>query len=85
MLAELYEGHFCFIQTENGRVVEVHNEEGSHPEGLNLKKTIAAAFQANFNRKEISEQNPEANFQNQEDYIVYEEQDPQSRHTAHYR
>ena len=45
---------------ENGRIVEVYNEEGSHPEGLNLKKTIAAAFQANFNQEEDEEQDPQS-------------------------
>ena len=94
MLAELFDGQFCFAQTENGRIVEVYNEEGSNPEGLNLKKTIAAAFQANFNPEEDEEQDTQADQEvyeeqdaqtDQEEYTVYEEQDPQSLHAAHYR
>ena len=49
------------MQTEDGHVMEVYHEEGSHPEGLNLKKTIAAAFQANFrNQEEEEEQDPQS-------------------------
>ena len=72
---KLFDGQFCFVQTENGRIVEVHSEEGSHPEGLNLKKTIAAAFQAHFHPEEDEEQDTQAD---QEEYAVYEEQDAQT-------
>ena len=42
-------------------MVEVYHEEDSHPEGLNLKKTIAAAFQANFQKQERDdEQDPQS-------------------------
>ena len=42
-------------------MVEVYHEEDSHPEGLNLKKTIAAAFQANFLKQEQDdEQDPQS-------------------------
>ena len=61
MMADLFRGQFCFVQTEDGRVVEVYHDEDSHPEGLNLKKTIAAAFQANFrNQEEDEEQDPQS-------------------------
>ena len=60
-MGKLLAGQFCFVQTEDGHVVEVYHEEGSHPEGLNLKKTIAAAFQANFhNQEEDEEQDPQS-------------------------
>ena len=75
MSTKLFDGQFCFVQTENGRIVEVHSEEGSHPEGLNLKKTIAAAFQAHFHPEEDEEQDTQAD---QEEYAVYEEQDAQT-------
>ena len=49
------------MQTENGRVVEISYEEGSHPEGVNIKKSIAAAFQANFqNQEEEEEEDPQS-------------------------
>ena len=61
LITELFGGQFCFVQTEDGHVVAVYYEEGSHPEGINLKKTIAAAFQANFrNQEEEEEQDPQS-------------------------
>jgi len=36
------------VQTEDGKIVEVYHESSSHPAGVNIKKSIAAAFQANF-------------------------------------
>ena len=58
---QLYSGQFCFIQVENGRVVEISYENDSHPEGVNLKKSIAAAFQANFqNQEEEEEEDPQS-------------------------
>ena len=53
---EVYSGQFCFVQAENGRVVEISYEKDSHPEGVNLKKSIAAAFQANLNNQEEEEE-----------------------------
>ena len=61
MINQLYSGQFCFIQVENGRVVEISYEEDSHPKGVNLKKSIAAAFQANFqNQEEEEEEDPQS-------------------------
>ena len=61
LIGKLIAGRFYFVQTEDGHVVEVYYEEGSHPEGLNIKKTIAAAFQANFhNQEEDEEQDPQS-------------------------
>ena len=57
----LFSGQFCFVQVENGRVVEIFYEKDSHPEGVNLKKSIAAAFQANFqNQGEEEEEDPQS-------------------------
>ena len=36
------------MQAEDGKVVEVYHERSVHPTGVNIKKSIAAAFQANF-------------------------------------
>ena len=46
----------CFVQAENGRVLEISYEQSSHLEGVNLKKSIAAAFQANFQKQEEEEE-----------------------------
>ena len=60
-MTNISSGHFCFVQAENGRVVEISYEEGSDPEGVNLKKSIAAAFQANFqNQEEEEEEDPQS-------------------------
>ena len=61
LITKLFSGHFCFVQAENGRVVEISYEEDSHPEGVHLKKSIAAAFQANFqNQEEEEEEDPQS-------------------------
>lgn len=39
---------FCFVQTEDGKVVATEYPAGDWPDAVNLKKSIAAAFQANF-------------------------------------
>jgi len=60
-MTKLFSGQFCFVQAENGRVVEIFYEEDSNPEGVNLKKSIAAAFQANFqNQAEEEEEDPQS-------------------------
>ena len=41
-------GWFCFVQTSEGKVVSVFHGKNDDIEGINLKKSIAAAFQANF-------------------------------------
>ena len=56
----LFSGQFCFVQVVNGCVVEISYEEGSHPEGVNLKKSIAAAFQANFQNQEEQKEDPQS-------------------------
>ena len=60
-MTKLFSGQFCFVQAKNGRVVEIFYEEGSHSEGVNIKKSIAAAFQANFqNQEEEEEEDPQS-------------------------
>ena len=39
---------FCFVQTEDGKVVAVQHPRQENAEVVNFKKNIAAAFQANF-------------------------------------
>ena len=61
LMTNLSSGQFCFVQAENGRVVEIFYEQSSNPDGVNLKKSIAAAFQANFkNQEEEEEEDPQS-------------------------
>ena len=48
MLSELLSGWFCFVQTADGKVVAVQHASDDGESAVNLKKSIAAAFQANF-------------------------------------
>ena len=41
-------GWFCFVQTAEGKVVSVFHSRNENLEAVNFKKSIAAAFQANF-------------------------------------
>ena len=44
----LLSGPFCFVQTSDGKIVSVHYGPDEKPAIVNLKKAVAAAFQANF-------------------------------------
>ena len=48
MLSELLSGWFCFVQTADGKVVAVQHASDDGESAVNLKKSIAASFQANF-------------------------------------
>ena len=39
---------FCFVQTEDGKVVAVHHSSTESQNIVDFKRAIAAAFQANF-------------------------------------
>ena len=41
-------GWFCFVQTEDGKIVAVQHNTNESDIAVNIKKSIAAAFQANF-------------------------------------
>ncbi len=41
-------GWFCFVQTSNGKIPAVYHSARDSEEAVNLKKSIAAGFQANF-------------------------------------
>ena len=47
---------FCFVQTEDGKVVKAYYPREELPEIVNFKKSIAAAFQANFKGTEEEEE-----------------------------
>lgn len=58
-LEDELKGEFCYIQTHNGKIVSVHFSPTENQQGLNIKKGIATAFQANFdNAKETEESDP---------------------------
>ena len=61
MLANLLDGWFYFVQTEDGKVLAVYHATGEKDFAINLKKSIAAAFQANFKgSKEEKEIDPQS-------------------------
>ena len=48
MVDQLLSQWFCFIQTDDGKVVAVQHGSDEKQSAIDLKKSIAAAFQANF-------------------------------------
>lgn len=44
----LFMKDFCFVQAEDGRIVDVMYPIGENIQVVNIKKSIASAFQANF-------------------------------------
>lgn len=55
-------GWFCFVQTDDGKVVAVHHASTELDDAINFKKSIAAAFQANFKGTEQEEEaDPQSN------------------------
>ena len=53
---QLLSGWFCFVQTSDGKIVAVHHASNESSDALNFKKSIAAAFQANFKGTEQEEE-----------------------------
>ena len=53
---KLLSGLFCFVQTEEGKIVAVHHSMEDHPSAVNIKKGIASAFQANFKQTDTEEE-----------------------------
>ena len=58
-------------------MVAVYHGRRDDPMGINLKRGIAAAFQASFSTKEENKEEEEA--------VEEEEEDLLSKHIAHYR
>ena len=63
------DGELCYIQTSDGKIVSIHYGMADNCEGINVKKSIAGTFQANFDS-------------NNKDVV---ETDASSIHTSHYR
>jgi len=61
-------GEFCYVQTSDGMIVSVHYGNTENEEAINIKRSIASAFQGNFesNKGDV------------------EEADASSVHTSHY-
>ena len=53
---KLLAGWFCFVQTVEGKVATVSYASTDDLQAVNLKKSIAAAFQANFKGTEEEEE-----------------------------
>ena len=52
-------GEFCYVQTQNGKIVSIHYSSTKNEEGINVKKGITGVFQANFeNQEEVEELDP---------------------------
>ena len=49
-------GWFCFVQTAEGKVSSVFHKSNEETEAVNMKKSIVAAFQANFKGTEEEEE-----------------------------
>ena len=62
-------GEFCYVQTFGGKIVSIHYALTDNYKGINIKRSIASTFQANF----------DGNKEN------VEETDASSIHTSHYR
>ena len=61
MVGQLLSQWFCFIQTDDGKVVAVQHANDEKQSAIDLKKSIAAAFQANFKgTEEEKESDPQS-------------------------
>ena len=68
-LTDQLDGEFCYVQTSDGKIVSIHYALTDNYKGINIKRSIASTFQANFDsHKEDTE-----------------ETDASSVHTSHYR
>ena len=57
----LLAGWFCFVQTEDGKVVTVQHSPRETEKTVDFKRAIAAAFQANFKgTSEAMESDPQS-------------------------
>ena len=63
------DGEFCYVQTSDGKIVSIHHGLTDDFEGINIKRSIASAFQGNFDSTRTD----------------IEETDAGSIHTSHYR
>ena len=67
-MADELQGEFCYVQTSDGKIVSVHYGTTANEDAVNIKRSIATTFQANFDG----------------DKNDVEEADASSVHTSHY-
>ena len=59
ILKNKLKGEFCYVQTNDGRIVSIHHSPTESEGAINVKRGIAGAFQANFdNQEEVEESDP---------------------------
>ena len=68
VMADEFNGEFCYVQTSDGKIVSVHYGNTANEDAVNIQRSIASTFQANFDS----------------DKSDVEEADPSSLHTSHY-
>ena len=68
-LTDELDGELCYVQTSDGKIVSIHFGLADDYEGVNIKRSIASTFQANFDNNTAD----------------VEETDVGSAHTSHYR
>ena len=67
-LADELQGEFCYVQTSDGKIVAVHYDRAENEDAVNIKRSIASTFQANFDGQKAD----------------VEEADAGSLHVSHY-
>ena len=71
MVGQLLSQWFCFIQTDDGKVVAVEHASDEKQGAIDLKKSIAAAFQANFRgTEEEKESDPQSEHISHYKYVL---------------
>ena len=59
ILRDKLKGEFCYVQTRDGKIVSIHYSPTESEEGINVKRGITGAFQANFeNQEQVEESDP---------------------------
>ena len=73
MIGQLLSQWFCFVQTDDGKVVAVQHASDERQSAIDLKKSIAAAFQANFRgTEEEKEKDPQSEHIAHYKYVIVE-------------
>jgi len=50
-IGKCLKGEFCYLQTDNRKIVSVHCSPTDDHKGINIKRGIASSFQAKFGIK----------------------------------
>ena len=70
LLHNKLKGEFCYVQTENGKIVSIHYSPTEDEDAINVKRGITGAFQANFdNQKEVVESDPGSSHISHYEYV----------------